>query len=121
MLVPLLVSVALWAAAAWAVLAVGGLLGGPKAVWALGLAGLGFLGWSILNTVVTCGAEPIYTAPTCDDASLCGNGTMAFACDGPGGAISYGYALLGAPLIMAVTLLLCLHVTIREHARSATS
>ena len=65
---------------------------------AIGAISVGFMLYSIAQTLVGCAAEPIYTPPACADPDKCGEGMMTFPCDGPVGAMAYSFAGLFGPL-----------------------
>jgi hypothetical protein len=62
---------------------------------AVGLASLCYLVFSAGMTLMRCAAEPVFIPPSSGDG---GEGRMIFACDGPGGMLSYGYVGLVVPL-----------------------
>lgn len=69
-------------------------LGWPRLAMAVGAVGaLYFLGTAI-HTMIFCSGSPIYVPPSPGEA---GAGMTVFRCEGPGGVMTYVYALVAAP------------------------
>jgi len=61
----------------------------------VGLCALAYAVYSALQAYLGCAAEPVFTPPAVGQG---GEGSVSFACDGPGGMLSYGYVFIFAPL-----------------------
>lgn len=66
-----------------------------KLALAIGFAALAYIVLSAGQTLWGCAADPVLVPPVSGEIE---DGRMTFACDGPGGMLSYGYALVFAPL-----------------------
>ncbi|MEH6523429.1 hypothetical protein [Sulfitobacter sp.] len=81
----------------------------------VGLAGLGYLGWTAIQTLKSCAADPVLIPPEVGGG---GEGRAIFACDGPSGMLSYGYALIVSPLA-SVTIIATLEWLRRRETKNA--
>jgi hypothetical protein len=113
MLGALAITTAVFAVLAWLLLLLVGRYLGKRAVWIVGLLLAGFLVYSIASEAIRCNTPPEYIPPDCDDSSVCGDGAMIFACDGPGGVVSYAYIRIFGPLTTCLVLFLTFWVAQR--------
>ncbi|MCA3560043.1 MAG: hypothetical protein IOC82_03310 [Aestuariivirga sp.] len=120
-LVPLAISSAICAALVWLLLLLAGRYLGQRAVWAVGLLLSGLLLYAIVEMVITCSAPPEFVPPDCSDPAVCGDGKMIFACDGPGGALNYGFIYVFGPLMACLVLLLTFRVAKRPRQEKLES
>jgi hypothetical protein len=120
-LVSLAITSAIYAGLAWLLLLLARRYLGQPAVWVVGLMLSGLLLCSIVNAAVTCSAPPEFVAPDCSDPAVCGDGKMIFACDGPGGALDYGFIYMFGPLTTFLILFLTFWIAKRPRLKKLES
>lgn len=74
----------------------------PRIAIGVGLCAVAYVGYSAVQAYLGCAAEPVFTPPV---AGQQGEGAVSFACDGPGGMLSYGYVFVFSPLTLIVLVL----------------
>jgi hypothetical protein len=99
-IVPLILTTLIYSVVAFLLLFIAQRFGGPQVVWAVGSLLVIFVVYSIIETKQECAAEPKYIPPSCGDS--CGEGKMIFPCDGPVGAMAFGFIHLFGPLTAIV-------------------
>jgi hypothetical protein len=75
---------------------------GSGLVWMVGSLAVLFIVYSVVQTKLGCDNEPRFILPDCKNGDVCGEGQMVFACDGPSGAIAYGFMYFFGPLTVVL-------------------
>ena len=73
---------------------------------ACGVLTICYLSYTSVQTLIGCAADPIFFPPIEGSG---GEGRFSHACDGPGGLLSYGYALIAVP-VSVLSIAICLRV-----------
>lgn len=90
--------------------------------WAAGTVAAFFIifaAYNIFSINRDCAAEPTFVPPSCDDVSKCGEGSVRFACDGPGGIFIYFSAEVLLPALMLLTMALGYRTLVRPSSNKS--
>ena len=97
---------AIYVVVAYALLRLSRYFGGKQVVWICGGLIVCLLAYELIDAWKFCGAEPRFIAPSCDNASKCGDGQMIFNCDAPfGGADRLMIYIFGPLSIIIISIL----------------